>query len=163
MHFSIKILGASKAARALDKAAKGITGAYRAALYQEGLRVMQQSVPETPIATGRLRNSHWVSPPEDDRGKGWFIRLGYATVYARRQNYEHARKRFYFTKYLEEARRNMHRRIARRTWRLFRAGATMGAISGGSGIPKGKDAARRRGKASARRVAKKTRRARRGR
>ena len=56
-------------------------GAAAAALYQEGLAVDADSVKRTPVDTGRLRATHYVTPPVQ-RGDDVIVEVGNGTEYA---------------------------------------------------------------------------------
>ncbi len=52
-----------------------------AALYEEGLAVDANMVSKIPVDTGRLRSTHYTSPPTSD-GNGVFVEVGVGTDYA---------------------------------------------------------------------------------
>ena len=67
-----------KLARMKQRAADAMAGA----IYAEGLHIMADSVPRTPLVTSRLRNSQFVTHPS--RAGRIFVRIGYGVVYAYR-------------------------------------------------------------------------------
>ena len=85
--------------------------------YVEGLSVIRQAVMRAPVDTGRLRASHFVEPPQDGGG---LIKLGFATEYAQRQNYEHRTAKGYLTDTLILTKIGRATRIAKTASRLLR-------------------------------------------
>jgi hypothetical protein len=75
----IKIKGLKKVKRQMLALGKRGMDAYNAAVYAEGLSIMDEAVPNVPKHTGRLANSHWVSFPERVTGR---MTIGFATKYA---------------------------------------------------------------------------------
>ncbi len=63
--------------RALEKVSKQYPEATWASLYQEGFAMAASAKKRTPVRTGRLRASAYVSPPTGDR-----VEVGYGTDYA---------------------------------------------------------------------------------
>jgi hypothetical protein len=73
-------LAALKAA--IEKFARESPGALGSALYQEGLVIEAESVKLCPVATGRLRSTHYVSPPTMDTRGVPAVTVSYGTDYA---------------------------------------------------------------------------------
>jgi hypothetical protein len=67
---------------ALEKFARESPGALGAALYQEGLAIEAESVKLCPVATGRLRSTHYVSSPAMDTRGIPAVTVSYGTTYA---------------------------------------------------------------------------------
>jgi hypothetical protein len=69
--------------KALNKAVKEAEnrqrGALGAALYQMGFEIAGDAVKRTPVATGRLRSTAYVSPPQGDEME---VQVGFGTDYA---------------------------------------------------------------------------------
>lgn len=77
MAVTVKVTGTRAMLRALEQAGSRATEATKAALYQEGERVMAASKQESPVGVdGVLRASGYVQPPEPV-GRGWRVTLGY--------------------------------------------------------------------------------------
>lgn len=70
--------------KAVAKKMKELGGDYQAAtavaIYQEGTAIMAESLKQVPVDTGRLRASHYVAPPKDQRDP--VVVLGYGVRYA---------------------------------------------------------------------------------
>lgn len=73
--------GKDSVVRKLLEATDRLKGAAAAALYQEGLALDAEAVKRTPVDTGRLRASHYVSPPVQE-GSGLTVEVGFGTEYA---------------------------------------------------------------------------------
>ena len=85
--------GAVKGARELQAALERYgeqlaTKALPAALYKEGFRVLGLAIPLAPLRDGHLRRSGYVAPPERVGATGVQVKVGFGTVYARRQHFE---------------------------------------------------------------------------
>jgi hypothetical protein len=110
-------------------------GSVDAALYQEGLAVDALAVSKIPVDTGRLRATHYVSPPTDEGPLRSVVEVGFGTDYA---VYVHedtaARHVTGEAKFLEKAMNQrasgFTERLARRAKKLFEAGVSVVAIDG---------------------------------
>jgi len=79
----IQISGMKKALAMVDKAGPKGQAALAGAMYSAALEVMRESVKNTPVVTGRLRNSHFVTVPRPGKGSSKLqVRFGYGVKYA---------------------------------------------------------------------------------
>lgn len=77
MAIHVKVTGTREMLRAIEQAGNRAIAATKAALYQEGERVMAASKMEAPVGVDAvLRASGYVRPPEPI-GRGWRVTLGY--------------------------------------------------------------------------------------
>lgn len=67
--------------RALERFAREAPEALAAAVYQEGLAIEANATKRTPVDTGRLRATHYVTPPVR-QGDRLVVEVGYGTEYA---------------------------------------------------------------------------------
>lgn len=113
--FTLKLEGIEDVRKALKHENKKIREAMRAAVYQEGVSIMGQSVVQVPVETGRLRATHYVTLPNRDG----VVEIGYGTVYALpvherlSVNHPHGKAKF-LQDPLNKARRGYIKRIAKR-------------------------------------------------
>jgi len=129
---SVAIEGVQKILQNLDLAGRRSRGAVAAALYQEGLAIMAESVKQVPVDTGRLRSTHYVSPPTGDKDDP-VCTLGYGTNYG---VYVHERPELKHTsgkaKFLEDpinsARSGYVERVAARAHENFERGIGVSTI-----------------------------------
>lgn len=75
----VKVTGMKELQSVLRNAPIRGRKALAGALYQEGLYVLRDSVPRTPVVSGRLRNSKFATVPNWDNLE---MRIGYGTKYA---------------------------------------------------------------------------------
>jgi hypothetical protein len=82
------------------------------ALYAEALAVDAKATENAPVDTGRLRQSHYVKPPEgtDDPA----VRLGFGVTYALPVHENHPDKAQFLQRPVDEARMGFSQRLARR-------------------------------------------------
>lgn len=79
----VDIKGMRKMQRKIDRLRKEAPEAVGAALYERAVGVMTDSKKQTPVDTGRLRSSGFVSAPmEVGPGGGMKVVMGYGTEYA---------------------------------------------------------------------------------
>jgi hypothetical protein len=107
-------------------------GAAAAALYQEGLAVDAESVKRTPVDTGRLRATHYVSPPTQ-RGAHVVVEIGNGTEYAihvhERTELHHKTGEAKFLQNAMNARKaGMLERLAKRTAANIKRGITSAVL-----------------------------------
>lgn len=126
--------GKDSVVRAMLAAAGKMRGAAAAALYQEGLALDAESVKRTPVDTGRLRATHYVSPPVD-AGKSMYVEIGNGTDYAvyvhEMTELRHVTGEAQFLQNAMNARSaGMLDRLAKRTRANLRAGVTSAVLSG---------------------------------
>ena len=108
--------------------------AIAAAVYQEGIVIGNKSIKQTPVDTGRLRQSFYISPPTNIDKPG--VKMGYGTDYAlavhERTDVPHKTGK---AKFLEdpvnEAKRGWANRIAKRTKDNYDGGVGVGSAVGG--------------------------------
>jgi len=81
MSFGLIIKGVSEVLKELEKQSERCEGALGAALYQEGLALDSSAVMQMPVDTGRMRATHYVTPPEMTRD-GPVVEVGCGTDYA---------------------------------------------------------------------------------
>ncbi len=81
MNFTIILIGARAAQRSMDRTRRRFNGATAAAVMQAGYKIMAEAVKITPLATGRLRRSWFVSSPRMT-GSGPEVMIGFGTGYA---------------------------------------------------------------------------------
>jgi len=74
-----RLRGVDKVTRAMKKLGAQGMASFQAAVYAEGLSIIDEAVQNVPKVTGRLANSHWVSYPDLVTGK---VVIGFATKYA---------------------------------------------------------------------------------
>ena len=77
----IRVTGSEHARRKLKKLAKTAPDAVAYAMMRFGEILMDASIDRTPVATGELRDSAYVSPPMR-RGFFQIVELGYGADYA---------------------------------------------------------------------------------
>lgn len=127
----IKVRGGKKVAKALKGASKRYVRAMAAGVYQQGFRVDAASVLKTPVKFGRLRASHYVTPP---RGPTLEVEVGNGTDYAvavheRVTDVEHpVGEAKFLEKAVNEVRRNYARDLLRLTQKNFDANRGVDAI-----------------------------------
>ncbi|KPJ59102.1 MAG: hypothetical protein AMJ46_12615 [Latescibacteria bacterium DG_63] len=125
----MSVLGLAKVLKALEKEGSAYGDALSAALYQEGLAIDAEAVKRVPVATGRLRSTHYVAPPTDDG----VCEVGFGTDYAlpvhdKVEVYHEVGGPLYLKSAVDEAQRGYVDRIAKRTSANHRAGVGMRAI-----------------------------------
>jgi hypothetical protein len=104
-------------------------GALGAALYQEGLAIDAEAVKQMPVDTGRMRATHYVTPPQDD-GEGPVVEDGIGVEYGvfvhERMDVNHpvGNAKFYENP-INAAREGYAERIKERTEKNLKAGVTM--------------------------------------
>lgn len=132
MSFGNVIRGLAELTKAIDEQTKMHEGALGAALYQEGLAIDAEAVKQMPVDTGRMRATHYVTPPQDD-GDGPVVEAGIGVDYGiyvhERLNVNHqvGNAKFYENP-LNEARAGYAERIKERTQKNLKAGVTMAPI-----------------------------------
>lgn len=130
----MSLQGKDSVVRALLAAMERQRGAAAAALYQEGLAVDAESVKRTPVDTGRLRATHYVSPPVES-GNALVVEIGNGTDYAvyvhEMTELRHVTGEAKFLQNALNARSaGMLERLAKRTRANVRAGVTSAVLSG---------------------------------
>lgn len=75
----IKIKNLSKVRKKMMALGERGMDAYGAAVYAEGLSIIDEAVQNVPKHTGRLANSHWVSHPSLKQKR---VTIGFAAIYA---------------------------------------------------------------------------------
>jgi hypothetical protein len=81
--FNAKMRGVKKLLKKLEQIGKDAPKVLGGALYQEGLAIDALATERTPVDTGRLRATHYVTPPQKtDTGTGRVVEVGFATDYA---------------------------------------------------------------------------------
>lgn len=76
-----KVTGVKEAQQELERMTPRGLKAFAGAMYAEGLHILRDSVPRTPVITSRLRNSQFATiPSKNDLS----MRVGYGTKYAYR-------------------------------------------------------------------------------
>lgn len=126
--------GKDSVVRNLLAAAGRLHGAVAAALYQEGLALDAESVKRTPVDTGRLRATHYVSPPME-RSDSIIVEVGNGTDYAvyvhEMTELRHVSGEAKFLQNAMNARSaGMLDRLAKRIRANVRAGITSAVLSG---------------------------------
>lgn len=81
MKIGVGVDGDKELIRTLHKLARAMPEAAAEALYEEGMRVDADMVPRIPVDTGRLRATHYVSPPKRPDGV-LTVEVGVGTDYA---------------------------------------------------------------------------------
>ena len=76
------VKGIPEVQRKLKSMGQRAADAMAGAIYAEGLHIMADSVPRTPLVTSRLRNSQFVTHPRAARRT--YLHFGYGVVYAYR-------------------------------------------------------------------------------
>lgn len=71
-----------KVQKRLDELLARNRGAVDAALYEEGFAVDALAAKKVPVDTGRLRATHYVTPPERMASGGSVVEIGFGTDYA---------------------------------------------------------------------------------
>jgi hypothetical protein len=110
-------------------------GSVDAALYQEGLAVDALAVSKIPVDTGRLRATHYVSPPTDEGPLRSVVEVGFGTDYAVFVHEDTAARHVtgeakFLEKALAQRASGFTERLARRAKKLFEAGVSVAAIDG---------------------------------
>jgi len=80
----IEFEGEREIKRRLDKYRRNAPETFSAALYERAVSVMTQAKKLTPVDTGRLRASAFVSRPQTQAFGGMEVVFGYGTDYAER-------------------------------------------------------------------------------
>jgi len=76
-----EVTGLKRVQNKLKRAGQGYRDALSAALYQKGLQILAESVKETPVKYGFLRQSGYVSPPQH-AGNMPIVEVGFGKEYA---------------------------------------------------------------------------------
>lgn len=128
------VKGFDKVRANLRALAENAPRALAAALYQEGLAVDAEAVKRTPVDTGRLRATHYVSPPivSGDKVR---VEIGFGTDYAvyvhERTDARHSSGEAKFLENALAARASgMAERIGKRVARNVANGIGIDALSG---------------------------------
>jgi hypothetical protein len=126
--------GKESVVRAMLSASQRMRGAAAAALYQEGLAVDAESVKRTPVDTGRLRATHYVSPPTTS-GESIVVEIGNGTDYAvyvheMTENRHVTGEAKFLQNALNVRAAGMLDRLGKRTRANLRAGVTSAVLSG---------------------------------
>lgn len=124
------VRGVKKVRANLKNASVRMTRAVDAALYQVGLEIDADAVMRTPVDTGRLRSSHYVSPPVGDPS---VVQIGSGTDYAvpvhERTGVGHTvGEAKYLQNAVDAAKSDMAANIARKAADNFKAGIGVTAI-----------------------------------
>jgi hypothetical protein len=119
MKLELKIDGIQTVLDGLKAAAEKYPAAVGAALYEEGLKIDAASVDLVPVDKGRLKGTHYTSPPVmgDD---GPEVEVGYGTDYAvpvheRTAVHHDVGQAKYLEKPLTDAASGFAERVAKRT------------------------------------------------
>ncbi len=133
MKFDIQLKGEEDVMKNLQELLGGYPDAGAAALYEEGFGVDANMVPRIPVATGRLRNTHYVAPPTRD-GTKTVVEIGVGTDYAvavheRTEAHHPVGEAKFLEKALAARMPGMANRIAKRTEVLAAAGEGVSAIA----------------------------------
>lgn len=75
-----KVAGIDAVLQSLKGAATDWQKAMAGAIYQEGLALIADSIPQVPVQTSRLKNSNYVQKPDSIENP--VVRVGYNTDYA---------------------------------------------------------------------------------
>ena len=131
-----KVTGVREAQKALAKTKRRYKNALGASIYVEALDIIGKSLLQTPVDTGRLRQSHFVERPSAIRGNPT-VRLGYGTNYARivheRTDLAHKVGNAKFLKRpLDAASSGYVKRVGDRAKRFFEEGKGIGSIPAGA-------------------------------
>ncbi len=126
--------GLDKALANLAKFALTAPKALGAALYQEGLALDANMVPRIPVDYGRLRATHYVTPPEKS-GESMTVEVGVGTEYAipvhENTSAHHVTGEAKFLEKAFHARMGgFAERLAKRTWSNIKAGVSMVPLDG---------------------------------
>lgn len=132
----MKSKGTKEVLRELRRLRSKFPGAFAASLYQEGLAVDALAVRRVPVETGRLRGTHYVSPPEAKGRHGVEVEAGFATEYG---VYVHENRSarhvvgtaFYLLSALAERAPGFFARLARRVEANARAKVSFGGALAG--------------------------------
>lgn len=116
-----QITGAKKVVANMKRIAMDAKRGFGGALYAEGLHIMADSVPRTPVVTSRLRNSQFVTVPEDIARPT--VRFGYGTKYA-----------FRVHEGIVTRLKDLPRHAQRAAWGAMNAQVSTSSRSGGSTI-----------------------------
>ncbi len=74
----VKVTGVRETQRAMKATKPKYADSMAASIYVEALAIMAKSIPQAPVDTGRMRQSHFVALPEKTT-RGPVVRLGYGT------------------------------------------------------------------------------------
>lgn len=118
------VIGLDEIIKGIEKRSLWVRGALVAALYQEGLDLDAKSVRLCPVDTGRLRSTHFVSPPVNKNRPR--VEVGYGTNYAL---YVHEDHKPFLRTAAEEAQTGYEARLAKRTWDNFNRKITSPVLS----------------------------------
>jgi len=132
----LKLRGLEKARKKLEALRQQYPRAAAAALFAEGLAIEAESVKLVPVDTGRLRATHYCSPPEDGPG-GPVVHVGYGTDYAlavheRMHAYHPVGEAKFLEIPLKAASSGFASRMADRIKRFVASGKGMDVLSSGS-------------------------------
>lgn len=135
---ALSIKGKDLVQQALKKADKRYKDALGAAVYQKGLAILADAVKLTPVDTGRLRASHYATPPE-----AGVVEIGFGADYAlpvhERTEVRHTTGEAKFLqKAVDKHRSGYADWIARQTRANFEADVGPGKVRSG-GVPKTAD------------------------
>lgn len=131
----IEITGTDEVMRELARLANDFPEATAAALYEEGVAIEAASVPLVPVDTGRLRATHYTTPPTDSgTALGPVVTVGYGTDYAlpvhERMDVHHdTGQAKYLETPLKAAASGFAGRMAARIKRMVEAGKGLSAVS----------------------------------
>lgn len=109
----IKLRGAAKA-----EEAKAIA-AVVAAVYQIGFFLDRKAIRLVPVQTGRLKSSHYVSPP---KGRNNTVEVGFGTDYAIVEHEKHRTKSQYLRIPFDKLAGTFDRKVGTLARRNFKAG-----------------------------------------
>ena len=125
MKLSIDAEGIPQVEKEIEKATDRYRRALGAALYAKGEDIMGLSVEQmVPVDTGRLRATHYVSPPV---GKAMQVLIGYGTDYALEVHEKHPTKSKYLQRALDQKSSGYARHVALLTKAFFKTGEGVGS------------------------------------
>ena len=120
-------IATEKTAFALVRLSREFPTAYANGVYLFGAHVLTKAMRYTPVATGRLRISRWIAPPELD-GTRFQIQMGFSAYYAaavhdREIKYKVGR-RLFLTSALDEEKSKAPAFVVRVINKLIKTGQT---------------------------------------
>lgn len=125
---SIAITGAKFISQSLQLAGKRMTDAMGGAVYKEASRIIAKSALLTPVDTGRLRASAFVSSPQR-KGGDLTVTMGYGTDYAAAVHERHATKKKFLRIPFNDAKPRSRSNMAKDAAQLFREGKGFGNVA----------------------------------
>ncbi len=135
MSVTIEVEGVNAVQQAMSKAGDRYDQALSAALYQKGFDIDRDAVKIVPVDTGRLRGSHYVSPPKVGTGKKLYCEVGFGTRYGlpvHEKDNPPGRTKGQSNKYLEtpfnEHGKNLRTWLSKRAKKNYKAGIGVNAI-----------------------------------